>query len=90
MKLSEFLKKFNLKADGIISYSGDEAIKAVEQDGYALQYVKEQTPDICIKAVEQNGNALRYVDKAVFDPEVADEKPDTIVVDGVTYMKMGT
>ena len=37
------------------------AIKAVESDGYALRYVKEQTEPICLKAVERNGDALRYV-----------------------------
>ena len=36
-------------------------MKAVAQDGDALQYVKEQTPAICLKAVEQNGWALQYV-----------------------------
>jgi len=36
-------------------------IKAVEQDGYALQYVKDQTEAVCIKAVEQDGDALRFV-----------------------------
>ena len=36
-------------------------LKAVEEDGYALQYVKEQTENICLKAVEEDGDALRYV-----------------------------
>ena len=39
----------------------DAAIKAVESDGYALQYVKDQTEAVCIKAVESDGDALRYV-----------------------------
>ena len=37
------------------------ALKAVEQDGDALQYVKDQTEPVCLKAVERNGYALRYV-----------------------------
>jgi len=41
--------------------SGNEALKAVEEDGYALQYVKDQSEAICLKAVERNGYALRYV-----------------------------
>ena len=61
MKLSEFLKRFNLKESLIITYSGADAMKAVERDGYALQYVKDQTPDLCLKAVKQNGDALKYV-----------------------------
>ena len=41
----------------------DEAhcLKAVESDGYALCYVKDQTEGICLKAVERNGYALQYV-----------------------------
>ena len=39
----------------------DAAIKAVERNGYALRYVKDQTEAVCIKAVERNGDALRYV-----------------------------
>jgi hypothetical protein len=39
----------------------EAALKAVETDGYALRYVKDQTPEICIKAVETNGYALQYV-----------------------------
>ncbi len=34
---------------------------AVQQDGWALQYVKEQTPELCMAAVKQNGYALEYV-----------------------------
>ncbi len=34
---------------------------AVQQSGFALQYVKEQTPTICLAAVQQNGFALKYV-----------------------------
>ena len=34
---------------------------AVSQDGYALQYVREQTEDICKTAVSQDGDALPYV-----------------------------
>ena len=40
---------------------GEDALKAVESDGDALQYVKEQTEAVCLKAVERNGDALRYV-----------------------------
>lgn len=43
--------------------SGQEALLAVEQNGYALRYVKDQTEDICRAAVEQNEDALRYVEE---------------------------
>ena len=39
----------------------DAALKAVERNGDALQYVKDQTEAVCLKAVERNGDALPYV-----------------------------
>jgi hypothetical protein len=45
------------------SFFGDDAMKAVEGNGDALQYVQKQTDEICLKAVERNGYALRYVQK---------------------------
>ena len=48
-----------------ITYQGiltvKAALKAVEQNGYALQFVKDQSEAICLKAVEQHGDALRFV-----------------------------
>ena len=38
-----------------------DALKAVESDGYALRYVKEQSEAVCLKAVESDGDALQYV-----------------------------
>ena len=38
-----------------------EALKAVECNGDALRYVKEQSEAVCLKAVERNGDALRFV-----------------------------
>lgn len=37
-------------------------MEAVKQNGYALQDVKEQTPEICMAAVRQNSNVLEYVE----------------------------
>ena len=36
-------------------------LAAVQQDGMALEYVKEQTPEICLAAVQKNEWALEYV-----------------------------
>lgn len=36
-------------------------IEAVKEDGIALEYVKEQTPELCLIAVKQNGYALMSV-----------------------------
>ena len=52
MTYQEFLKATKLV---------DKDLEAVKQDGYALQYVKEQTQEICIEAVKQDGYALQYV-----------------------------
>lgn len=32
-----------------------QALKAVESNGYALRYVKDQTEPVCLKAVESDG-----------------------------------
>lgn len=39
MTLEQFLSKFERSESEIMEYKGDNAFKAVEQDGYALQYV---------------------------------------------------
>ena len=66
MTLNEFLKEVNGKESDIINLSVDKALKAVKQDGYALQYVKDQTEAICLAAVKQKWCALEYVDKSIF------------------------
>ena len=67
MFFEDFLEKVSGKKSDIITYTGAEALKAVEQDGYALRYVNEQTEDICLKAVERNGYALQYVNEQTED-----------------------
>ena len=42
-------------------FTEKESLEAVKQNGNALQYVKEQTPEICMQAVKNDGYALRYV-----------------------------
>ena len=80
MTLEQFLKKFNASESDIATLTaGSAAIKAVESDGYALRYVKEQTPEICIKAVESVGDALRYVKATAF------ETAKIVLVEGVKY-----
>ena len=38
-----------------------DALAAVNQDGWALKYVQNQTEEICLAAVNQDGYALQYV-----------------------------
>ena len=47
-------------------YDYKKCLEAVKRNGYALQYVKEQSKDICLEAVKQDGYALRYVNKKIF------------------------
>jgi len=61
MKLQEFLALVKRSYSEIVILKGEDAIKAVESDGYALRYVKDQTPEVCLKAVESDGDALQYV-----------------------------
>ena len=58
MTIQELIKQ---KESTYKYFTENESLKAVEKDGYALQYVKYQTEAICLKAVEQNVYALQYV-----------------------------
>ena len=52
------------KRNNIIGFNPDninECLEAVKQNGFVLQCVKEQTPEICLEAVKKDGLALRYV-----------------------------
>ena len=51
--------KVRIKYSAIVGM--EASLKAVESDGNALQYVKDQTEAVCLKAVERNGYALQYV-----------------------------
>ena len=54
-------KKEYLSLSCKTNLKGEEALAVVKQNGYALQYVEEQTKAICLEAVKQDGYALRYV-----------------------------
>jgi hypothetical protein len=60
MRLQEYKEQYE-KLSKKCNLSGGKALEAVKQDGYYLQYVKEQTENICLEAVKENGYALRYV-----------------------------
>ena len=52
-------------------------LEAVIQNGQALQFVKEQTNEICLEAVKQDRNALQFVkeqtNRCVFREAVLDK-----------------
>lgn len=58
--LNDYKEEYN-KLETKKNLRGREALEAVKLDGLALQYVKEQTEEICLAAVRQDGYALCYV-----------------------------
>jgi hypothetical protein len=65
--INDYYEKY-LKLDSKRNLKCEEALAAVKQDGYALRYVIEQTPEICLAAVKQKGYALMYVNEQT--PEI--------------------
>jgi hypothetical protein len=60
MNINDYKKKYDVLTFKC-NLVGDEALRAVKQDGYVLQFVNIQTPEICLAAVNEDGFALRYV-----------------------------
>lgn len=65
MKLSDYKARYD-SLPTKKNLSGAEALAAVKQNGYALQYVAQQTEAICLAAVQMDGYALQYVDARFF------------------------
>ena len=61
MKLTEFLEKVDGKESDIKNLSNEEALEKVMEDGYSLQYVREQKFKIILAAMKQNFHALQFV-----------------------------
>ena len=47
-------------------------LEMVKQNGYSLQFVKNQTPEICLEAVKENPKAIIYVNI----PEFKEKYPE--------------
>lgn len=60
MHINDYKKEYD-KLITKCNLSGEEALEAVKKEGYDLQYVKDQTPEICLEAVKQDGYTLKYV-----------------------------
>ena len=74
MTRNEFLKETRTKE--IYRYfTEEESFEAVKNYGHALQYVKNQTNEICLEAVKNYGDALQYV-KLNFDEEKKGDRSD--------------
>ena len=62
MTLKEFLKKTNCKEENMMmEYSGEEALKKVKQNGWAIQYINNPTEEMMLEAVKQDGLAIQYI-----------------------------
>ena len=48
-----------------------EDLEDVKQNGFAIQLVKHQTPELCFVAVKEDGRALKYIKKQT--PEICME-----------------
>ena len=55
-------------------------LEKVTQNGRALEYVKEQTPEICLAAVTQNGRALKFVKEQTPEICIAAVKQDGLAL----------
>ena len=64
--LSQYKREYDLLEEKC-NLKGREALEAVKKNGYALQFVNEQTPEICLEAVKENGYALQFVNEQTPD-----------------------
>jgi hypothetical protein len=48
-------------ANPLCGLTYEEVLQEVKGHDYALQYVKDQTPELCLAAVKQEKYALQYV-----------------------------
>lgn len=58
MTIQDLLK---LKESTYENWTEEEALRAVRRNSHNLQYVKNQTEEICMAAIEQNEAAIAYV-----------------------------
>ena len=72
MKLQNYKAKYEALPEKK-NLSGNEAMRAVKQDGYALRYVKDQTEAICLEAVKQHAYALEYVNSHFFETSATED-----------------
>ena len=63
---------FKMKMESFKYFTIKESLEAAKEDGYALQYVQNQTEEICLEAVRQYGDALQYADISVLT-EISEE-----------------
>ena len=58
-------------------------LEAVKQDGNALRFVKEQTPEMCLEAVKIDGQALRFVKEQTHEICLEAVKEDGLALEHV-------
>jgi len=53
--MQKYIVEKQLDIEDIINYEVKEALEAVKEDGYVLEYVHNQTDEIALAAVKKNG-----------------------------------
>jgi hypothetical protein len=62
LKMSGWSDGYNMCSNlQFFTQTHSSCLKAVKKDGFALQFVKKQTPEICLTAIKKFGYALEYV-----------------------------
>ncbi|WP_150148163.1 DUF4116 domain-containing protein [Candidatus Enterovibrio escicola] len=72
MTFKQFLDAVGVRESDIREIRKEDALNAVRQDAYSLQYVADsnQTSKICLTAVMQEGSTLEYVADIHQSPEL--------------------
>ena len=60
-KTLEELREERNRMIGFDPENEQECLEAVKDNGFALKYVANQTPELCLIAVKENGFALSHV-----------------------------
>ena len=59
--VADFIEEIKDSQDSDLNDINKKDLEAVKKNGRVLEYVKDQTPEICLEAVKKNGLALKYV-----------------------------
>lgn len=55
-----------------------QCLEAVKRNGYALKYVKDQTPEFCLEAVKEDINTKKYIKIPLTDELIYEIVTETI------------
>jgi len=58
--VADFIEEIKGSQDRVLNNINKKDLEAVKKNGWFLEYVKNQTPELCMEAVKQNGLALKF------------------------------